>query len=62
MAAVNDTSLPSFPGIGLKPQETLGMKRFVASVVLAITLLTSGAVVSQAGLIGTAYANDGGGE
>ena len=36
------------------------MKRLIASVVLAIALLTSGAVVSQSNLVGTAYAEDGG--
>jgi len=39
------------------------MKRLIASVVLAIALLTSGAVVPQASLVGTAYADgDGGGD
>ena len=37
------------------------MKRFVASVVLAIVLLTSGVVVTQYSMVGTAYAEDGGG-
>ena len=37
------------------------MKRLIASVVLAIALLTSGAVVTQSSLVGTAYADDGGG-
>jgi hypothetical protein len=37
------------------------MKRFIASVVLAIALLTSGAVVTLYGLGGTAYAADSGG-
>jgi len=36
------------------------MKRFIASVVLAIALLTSGAVVSQFSMVGAAYADDGG--
>ena len=36
------------------------MKRLIASVVLAIALLTSGAVMTQPGLVGTAYAEDGG--
>ena len=36
------------------------MKRLIASVVLAIALLTSGAVVTQFSLVGTAYADDGG--
>jgi len=38
------------------------MKRLIASVVLAIALLTSGAVVTQSSLVGTAYADSGGGE
>jgi hypothetical protein len=37
------------------------MKRLIASVVLAIALLTSGAVVTQSSLVGTAYADEGGG-
>lgn len=37
------------------------MKRFIASVVLAIALLTSGAMVTPYNLGGTAYAADGGG-
>jgi hypothetical protein len=36
------------------------MKRLVASVVLAIALITSGVVVTQSSLVGTAYADDGG--
>ena len=35
------------------------MKRLIASVVLAIALLTSGVVVTQYNMIGTAYADDG---
>ena len=35
------------------------MRRFIASVVLAIALLTSGVVVTQASLVGMAYADDG---
>lgn len=38
------------------------MKRFVASVVLAIALLTSGMVVTQYSLVGTAYADGGAGD
>jgi hypothetical protein len=38
------------------------MKRFVVSVLLAIALLTSGVVVTQYGMVGTAYADDSGGE
>ena len=37
------------------------MKRLIVSVVLVIALLTSGAVVSQSSLVGTAYADDGDG-
>jgi len=37
------------------------MKRLIASVVLAIALLTSGVVVTQHSMVGTAYA-DGCGE
>lgn len=48
-------------GIEPNPQEELAMKRLIATVVLAIALLTSGAVVTQSGLVSTAYANDGGG-
>ena len=47
--------------VALNPQEELAMKRLIASVVLAIALLTSGAVVTQSNLVGTAYA-DGSGE
>jgi hypothetical protein len=43
-------------GVELNPQEELAMKRLIASVVLAIALLTSGAVVTQSTLVGTAYA------
>jgi hypothetical protein len=48
-------------GIEPNPQEALAMKRLIASVVLAIALLTSGAVVTHSSLVGTAYADDGGG-
>jgi hypothetical protein len=37
------------------------VKCLIASVVLAIALLTSGTVVTQYRLVGTAYADDGGG-
>ena len=38
------------------------MKRFIASLVLAVAMLTSGVVVvSQYSMVGTAYADDGGG-
>jgi hypothetical protein len=40
----------------------LVMKRLIVSVVLAIALLTSGAVAPQSNLVGSAYACDGGGE
>ena len=49
-------------GVELNPQEELAMKRLIASVVLAIALLTSGAVVTQSNLVGTAYADDSGAE
>ncbi len=35
------------------------MKRFIASVVLAIALLTSGVVVTQYSMVSTAYADGG---
>jgi hypothetical protein len=38
------------------------MKRLIASVLLAIALLTSGVVVTQYSMVGTAYADDGDGE
>jgi hypothetical protein len=37
------------------------MKRIIASVLLAVALLTSGAMVTQSGITGTAYAEGGGG-
>ena len=37
------------------------MKRLVAAIVLSIALVTSGAVITQSGLVGTAYADDAGG-
>jgi hypothetical protein len=40
----------------------LVMKRLVATIVLSIALLTSGAVVTQSSLVGTAYAEGGGGD
>ena len=36
------------------------MKRLVVTIALAIALLTSGAVVTQHSMVGTAYANGGG--
>jgi hypothetical protein len=39
----------------------LVMKRLVAAIVLSIALLTSGAVVTQSSLVGTAYAESAGG-
>ena len=58
-----DTHLQIFvnQGVGLNPQEELAMKRLIASVVLVVALLTSSAVVTQSSLVGTAYADDGGG-
>ena len=38
------------------------MKRLIVNIVLAIALLTSGTVVTQSGLVGTAYADCGGGD
>lgn len=38
------------------------MKRLIVSVILAIVLFTSGAVVPQSSLVGTAYAEEGGSE
>ena len=38
------------------------MKRFIASVVLAIALLTSGIMVTQHSMVGTAHADDGPGD
>ena len=35
------------------------MKRLIVSVVLAIALLTSGVVVTQSSMVGTAYADGG---
>ena len=49
-------------GVELNPQEAWTMKRLIASVVLAIALLTSGAVVTQHSMVGTAYANGGAGD
>jgi hypothetical protein len=37
------------------------MKRLIASVVVVVALLTSGAVVTQSSLVGTAYADGGDG-
>jgi hypothetical protein len=42
------------------PYGELEMKRLVVSIALAIALLTSGAVVTQHSMVGTAYANGGG--
>jgi len=38
------------------------MKRMIVSVLIAIALLTSGVVVTQYGMVGTAYADEGGGD
>ena len=48
--------------VELSPYGELEMKRTIAIVVLAIALLTSGAVVTQSNLVGTAYACGGGGD
>jgi len=47
-------------GITHNPQEAGTMKRLIASVVIVVALLASGAVGTQANLIGTAYADEGG--
>jgi len=47
-------------GVGLNPQEAGTMKRLIVSVVIVVALLASGAVGTQANLIGTAYADEGG--
>jgi len=49
-------------GVGLNLQGALAMKRLIASVVVVVALLTSGAVVTQSKLVGTAYASDSGGD
>lgn len=38
------------------------MKRFIASIMLAIALLTAGVLVTQFDMLGTAYADGDGGE
>ena len=38
------------------------MKRLIVSVVLAMALLTSGVVVTQSSMVGTAYAAEGAGD
>ena len=50
--------------MGIEPnlQEAVAMKRLIASVVVVVALLTSGAVVTQSKLVGTAYASDSGGD
>jgi hypothetical protein len=48
-------------GIELNLQEDMAMKRLIASVVVVVALLTSGAVVTQSGLVGAAYADGGAG-
>jgi hypothetical protein len=47
-------------GVELNPQEAGTMKRLIASVVVVVALLTSGAVVTQSSLVGTAYADSSG--
>jgi hypothetical protein len=37
------------------------MKKVITSVLLVIALLTSGVVVTQYGMVGTAHADEGGG-
>jgi hypothetical protein len=46
--------------VELSPYGELEMKRLVATIALAIALLTSGAVVTQHSMVGTAYANGSG--
>jgi hypothetical protein len=48
--------------VELNPQGELAMKRLIASVLLAMALLTSGLVVMQDTMVGTVYADSGGGE
>ena len=48
--------------VELKLYGDIEMKRLIASIVLAIALLTSGTMVTQSNLAGTAYACGGGGE
>ena len=38
------------------------MKRLIVSVMVVVALLVSGVVVTQSGMVGTAYAEDGGGD
>ena len=38
------------------------MKKLIASIMLSAVLITSGVVLNHHSLVGTAYANDGGGE
>ena len=45
--AVDKVQKYTVTGVELNPQEELAMKRLIASVVLAVALLTSGAVVTQ---------------
>ena len=37
------------------------MRRMITSVLIVVALLTSGVVVTQYGMVGTAYADGGGG-
>ena len=41
----------------LKPHGRIAMKRLIASVLLALALLTSGVVATQYSMVGTAYAD-----
>ena len=49
-------------GVERNSQEDIAMKRLIASVVLAVVLLSSSAIVPQSRLVGTAYAEDSAGE
>jgi hypothetical protein len=46
--------------VELNPQGEIVMKRLISSIILAIILLTSGAVVTPPSMVGTAYANGAG--
>ena len=61
---VNDTCMRDTitTRVELNIQGESAMKRLITSVVLAVALLTSGLVVTHTGMLGMAYADDGGGE
>lgn len=61
---VNDTCMRNTitTRVELNIQGESAMKRLITSVVLAVALLTSGLVVTHTGMLGMAYADDGGGE